>query len=372
MPPPNIRDSITLNQMCFLSCHNAYAAEQYGYIYANQYYSIKEQLERGVRSFELDIEKRSWKHQYPFWGPAGSTISLCHSSYLINCLIQPNPVGLIDKAIGPTSLLDILKLYLAFLTQFPDQLIVITFEDRVTLQYGATYEDLDAVFVAAGIDSMTLKPTDWDPVANKGWPTIGWLLQNNKRFICVSDQSSAEVGYTTTLPYASSFYTYYQWFNFAQNQSGYGKDIGTALEERSASQTYNQNIKYILELDWYDQGGMIFGGCISDIINIAGNIIHKQTPFGWDYEDLNGPKLQNFIATAFKEGLTTNVGGQKAIIGQNRRPNIVKVDYFNKGTIGLDINFTITLVNAINTESYNVDPPTRARLFAPLSPTILI
>ena len=45
------------DQVCWLSSHNAYAAENYGYVYANQKYTLKEQLDRGVRQFELDIEK---------------------------------------------------------------------------------------------------------------------------------------------------------------------------------------------------------------------------------------------------------------------------------------------------------------------------
>ena len=63
------------DQVCYLKTHNAYSCERYGYVYANQYYTIEEQLERGVRGFEFDTYKHCTKKNA---GSHKCTVSLCH------------------------------------------------------------------------------------------------------------------------------------------------------------------------------------------------------------------------------------------------------------------------------------------------------
>ena len=89
------------DHVCWLASHNAYAAEHYGYIYANQTYTFSEQLEHGVRQFELDIEKRCWEKGLGVFGSAGCTVSLCHGSCEINKFIQPKVSGLVEKTGDP-------------------------------------------------------------------------------------------------------------------------------------------------------------------------------------------------------------------------------------------------------------------------------
>jgi len=55
--PDDISDNRRYDQAAFLTAHNAFAATDLGWVYAQQKLSIREQLEYGVRGFMLDVYK---------------------------------------------------------------------------------------------------------------------------------------------------------------------------------------------------------------------------------------------------------------------------------------------------------------------------
>lgn len=353
MPPQNLWGQIHYHEMCWLSTHNAYAAERYGFLYANQYYTLKEQLERGVRAFELDIDKRCWSKALGIFGGEGCTVSLCHASCELTKWMQPKASGLFESTGDPNGLkTTALDLFKKWLEEHPNDIITITFENRVTLNHGADYKDLDKQFKDAGLDKLTLKPTDWNPDTNKGWPTIEWMIKNNKRLVAFNDASPSDQGYPTNLPFTSSEYTYYQWAVMAQNQWGGSKDVNIALKERGSSKNQSGRVRYLYELDWFPEGGKIIGGGLSDIINKLGSMADKETPFGGDFNKYNGPELENFLKRAYNEGLNTG-------IGRERLPNFIKVDYFHEG-------YPMRQVNNINKRSFTATLEERAKLFRPI------
>ena len=157
----------------------------------------------------------------------------------------------------------------------------------------------------------------------------------------------------TNTPLASSKYTYYQWANMVQNQWGGAKDINIALKQRDSTARYNGMTRYLLELDWYADGGKILGGGVSDIISKIAGGLGKETPFGGDFAKLNGPDLQNFVNRVVQEGL------KPSGIAKGRYPNFIKVDYFHEGN-----PTPLHLVNTINRMS--ADPAKREQIFKPM------
>ena len=148
------------DQMCWLSTHNAYAAERYGYVYANQYYTLEEQLERGVRAFELDTYKRCWGKGLGIFGTEGCTVSMCHGDcdQVNKWIYKPWVPG--TDALGFKT--DGLAVFKKFLEKNKSAIITLTLENYAT-EPGL----LDSHIEASGIQNMILKPSDWNPAEKK-------------------------------------------------------------------------------------------------------------------------------------------------------------------------------------------------------------
>ncbi|RMF82470.1 MAG: hypothetical protein D6737_01655, partial [Chloroflexi bacterium] len=172
------------NEVTYLTTHNSFASKDTGWIFAQQTYSIREQLERGVRAFMLDI------HEYD------NDIHLCHGSCdPITSRLQ-NPGDLV-------ALHEILQEIKTHLDTFPEAVITLLFESRVTnrarlrQQFEAS-NTLDYIFYA---DRENVTPTSsWD-VEHQGWPQLAWMVENNKRLVVFSDHKSGDDG----LPYFWNF-----------------------------------------------------------------------------------------------------------------------------------------------------------------------
>ena len=343
------------DQVCWLKTHNAYSAERYGYVYANQYYTIEEQLDRGVRGFELDTYKRCWKKTAGVFGSDGCTVSMCHGVCDVSnkWIYKPWKPGNDALGFASSGLAPIKK----FLEKYPDEIITIYLENYVLFDRGAKEDMLDDAIEKSGVVPFLLRPEDWDP-SQQGWPTIGWMIKNNKRLIIFNDKSANKQ--TTkpevlSRPYASTKYTYYQWKTIVQNQWGGAKDINKALQERGNSVQNSGTKRFLLELDWYPDGGKILGGPISDVINKFGGVFsdEKQIPFGGNFAKLNGPDLQAFLKRAREKGL------QPSGIGEKRYPNVISVDFFHEGE-----PTPLSMVNEINARAN--DAQLREQMFAPM------
>ena len=328
------------DQICWLSTHNAYAAQRYGYVYANQYYTIQEQLDWGVRAFELDTYKRCWKKKFGIIGNGGCAVSMCHGdcNQVNKWIYKPYKPG--NDALGFAN--DGLKIFKQFLEKNPQEIITLTLENYVT-EPGL----LDKQFEDAGITALILKPEDWNPIEKQGWPTLQWMVTNNKRLVVFNERTAADHTYTSNSTVAATKYTYYQWASMAQNQWAGAKNEMIALKERDAS-VQNRNIpRYLFELDWFANGGKILGGGISNLATKIAKLFKKETPFVGDYARLNSQGLQNFLDKVLQRGLETG-------IAKGRYPNFIKVDFFHEGN-------PMSLVNKINKMAN--DPVMREKMF---------
>ncbi|CAM5247393.1 hypothetical protein ACI2LF_39030 [Kribbella sp. NPDC020789] len=161
MPP---RERRTLDQVTFLTAHNAYAngvdggfAPPFVDLFPNQNRGIQQQLADGVRGFMLDI------HQTP------DGAILCHNS----CTLVRRPVALwVD-----------LQRIVDFLRAHPDEFVTVFLEDYV--DPGVLRAELDRV---QGLSDVLYRP-DRTGVRENGWPTMGELAADGHRLLIFTDHS---------------------------------------------------------------------------------------------------------------------------------------------------------------------------------------
>ncbi|MER5469060.1 phospholipase [Streptomyces sp. NPDC002935] len=161
MPP---QDQRTLDQVTFLTAHNAYAngvdggfAPPFVNLVPNQTRGINRQLADGVRGFMLDL------HQTP------DGAILCHNS----CTLVSRPVALwVD-----------LQRMVDFLKQHPDQFVTVFLEDYV--DPGVLRSELARV---NGLSDVLYRP-DLTGVRQNGWPKLADLTAAGRRLLIFTDHS---------------------------------------------------------------------------------------------------------------------------------------------------------------------------------------
>jgi hypothetical protein len=161
MPSPDKR---TLDQVTFLTAHNAYAngvdggfAPPFVNLFPNQTSGISRQLADGVRGFMLDI------HQTP------DGAILCHNS----CTLVSGPVAL---WVDVQRIVDFLKAH-------PDQFVTVFLEDYV--DPGVLRAELARV---NGLSDLLYRP-DRTGVRQNGWPRLGDLTAAGQRLLIFTDHS---------------------------------------------------------------------------------------------------------------------------------------------------------------------------------------
>ncbi|MFE1326968.1 phospholipase [Streptomyces sp. NPDC058741] len=161
LPP---QDRRTLDQVTFLTTHNAYAngvdggfAPPFVNLVPNQTRGIERQLADGVRGFMLDV------HQTP------DGAILCHNS----CTLVSRPVALwVD-----------LQRIVDFLEAHPDQFVTVFLEDHV--DPGVLRAELARV---DGLPDVLYRP-DRTGVRQYGWPAMAELIAANDRLLLFTDHS---------------------------------------------------------------------------------------------------------------------------------------------------------------------------------------
>lgn len=198
MPP---QDRRTLDQVTFLTAHNAYAngvdggfAPPFVNLVPNQTRGIDQQLADGVRGFMLDI------HQTP------DGAILCHDS----CTLVSRPVALwVD-----------LQRMVDFLKAHPDQFVTVFLEDYT--DPGVLRSELARV---DGLSDLLYRP-DETGVRQSGWPKMADLIAADHRLLIFTDHSrSADESAGLT---RDSFGVMYQREWTVENYWSMGPGIGTS------------------------------------------------------------------------------------------------------------------------------------------------
>ncbi|KAA0929685.1 RICIN domain-containing protein [Streptomyces apricus] len=157
-------DRRTLDQVTFLTSHNAYAngvdggfAPPFVNLVPNQSRGIEQQLADGVRGFMLDV------HQTP------DGAILCHNS----CTLVSRPVALnVD-----------LRRMVDFLRRNPGDIVTVFLEDYV--DPGVLRAELARV---EGLSDVLYRP-DQAGVRTNGWPRVADLIAADDRLLIFSDHS---------------------------------------------------------------------------------------------------------------------------------------------------------------------------------------
>ncbi|MGW0826603.1 phospholipase [Streptomyces sp. NPDC002845] len=156
----------TLDQVTFLTSHNAYAngvdggfAPPFVNLVPNQSRGLNQQLADGVRGFMLDIHQTS------------DGAILCHNS----CTLVSRPVAL---------WVDIQRI-VDFLRQNPSEIVTVFLEDYV--DPGVLRGELARV---SGLSDVLYRP-DRTGARQNGWPKLADLIAANDRLLIFTDHSRA-------------------------------------------------------------------------------------------------------------------------------------------------------------------------------------
>lgn len=163
---PASADTRTLDQVTFLTSHNAFANGSDGNfasfpvnLFPNQNYGISRQLSDGVRGFMLD--------DYTVSGQA----VLCHNS----CSGVSSPVPLAAD----------LQRMVDFLKANPGQFVTVFLED-----YASSDVLKSSLASVSGLYDVLYRP-DQEGVATNGWPTMADLAARGKQLLIFSDRTRA-------------------------------------------------------------------------------------------------------------------------------------------------------------------------------------
>jgi hypothetical protein len=159
-------DTRTLDQVTFLTSHNAYANGVDGNfasfpvsLFPNQSRGIGQQLTDGVRGFMLDA-----------YSVSGQAV-LCHNS----C----------DGVSGPVPLATDLQRIVDFLKDRPGEFATVFLED-----YTASDVLRSSLASVSGLSDVLYRP-DQEGVATGGWPTMADLADRGKQLLIFSDRTRA-------------------------------------------------------------------------------------------------------------------------------------------------------------------------------------
>jgi hypothetical protein len=156
-------DDPTLDEMTFLATHNAFHNSAEGAkLLPNQTRSLAQQLEDGVRGFQLDV--------YDYNG----AIWTCHGS----CLVS----GLRGRPLA-----EHLTTIATFLTAYPNEIVTLFLEDRV----GRAADLCAVVDSTAGVAALVFDPERAD-VRTRGWPRRSELMAKNQRLLLFSQRAGRE------------------------------------------------------------------------------------------------------------------------------------------------------------------------------------
>ncbi len=251
---------IRYNEVCFLTSHNSYAATGHGYYYAQQTWTIKEQLEAGVRGLMLDIHEDS-SHK----------IMLCHGNPFITRVIC--------RGKSPIPFHEALVTMRQFLEHNADAIITIFLENYVQSQ-----QLLDAAFLDAGLEPYILTPAAWNPVAKGGWPTIGWMRKKNKRLLIFN-------------PPGQTIFTFNQWEHVVENQWG-ALPPSRACKERNESKKWRANPRYLYAVNYFPRLKFRFDNAYAHLNTTGLDVVLKRLSKGLD-KNYCKKRLPNFLCIDF-------------------------------------------------------------------------
>jgi len=175
----------TLGQVSFATTHNSMASTANGFVPPNQRRSIRDQLQHGIRGFQIDAYFGTRRHGRVYTdlsGPLGQAAELPPAAVLtaqrLHRQLGAPPAGTrydvylchVFCEIGAVRMLDEMRVVRQFLDEHPHEVVEIVIEDYVPP------DEILAVLRAAGLEREVLAV---DPAAPL--PTLGQMIDAGTR-----------------------------------------------------------------------------------------------------------------------------------------------------------------------------------------------
>lgn len=177
MPDNRLR----LDQISFLGAHNACISKLDGWVYHQQFLTLIDMLNNGVRAFEFDLAMEN------------KQLHICHG----DC---KSLSGRLQK-IGPyATFKQKIQIVSEWLNNNPREVAIITLDNQrdKTMPANITDQEIDSL---PNVIELILTREDWNPDDHDGmWPTLSWMQEKNKRLVILNEKKDD-----------SPMYTYYQW-----------------------------------------------------------------------------------------------------------------------------------------------------------------
>ncbi|HBR70541.1 TPA: hypothetical protein DIC20_03510 [Candidatus Dependentiae bacterium] len=268
---------------------------------------------------------KKWLELFKQLGQMENGLHLCHGGCGVDILLRN--VGLSEP------IHDGLTTVKEFLDANKDEVIFIFIEDNVK-----NGKAIDEQINKSGLSSHILKPSDWDPAKEGGWPTFGWLRKNNKRLILFT--SSDKTANTSadpsnpTPPYAhESQYIWLQWPHVAEGGYSTIGDLSKKGPERftkvcvqrGASANYASKIRYMNLLNLFPEAPIPLDAIKAKDIK---RVFDEYNKFNDSSTINSSDTLKQFVDGCLKYGIgpEKNQGSTK-----NRYPNFIALDYVDQG-----------------------------------------
>ncbi|PKN03482.1 hypothetical protein CVU75_02000 [Candidatus Dependentiae bacterium HGW-Dependentiae-1] len=263
-------NKLRYDEVCFLTAHNAFTYRP-KWIYAQQDWNLKTQLEKGIRGFMLDVHAD------------GSTLKLCHGDKNKACNFPYSfqKIGNFD------TLKDALSIMKKFLDSNKQEVVTLILEDYVDKRE-LLVKTIESI---SGLPALILNLSSWNTTSNGNrWPTLEWMQKNNKRLVIFTDKSETK-------------YTPHTWHWVIE--SGYSSwDMDKVCTERSSSKRYASKPRGLYLLNWFGTTSTEITSAIYNTESKIMSLIKKGMQKG-----LANKRFPNFIALDF-----VNIGGGMNVV----------------------------------------------------------
>ncbi len=274
--------STKLHEFMWVCTHNAFSSSAHKYgAYRQQNTSMVNQMKAGVRALMLDV----WT--------AKDKVRLTHGPPKYDKLLRP-----LTFTEGMELVKELKTMDREFFTKNRNAVAFFILEDHVENRALLT-----RAFELAGLSRKILKPSEWDPIAQKGWPTIGWMNKRGKQIVVFSSKPATK-------------------YIYKRSKTIVANNWDSKLDIRKASQlSASKTERYLYLFNFFKDpaAGFDHAKDPASILRAAGGFIK-----GIDFERVNSRNLRDAIYYAITKG---------PMVIRDRYPNFLVVDFVEKGNV---------------------------------------
>lgn len=318
-------DDLSLSSVSFVGAHNSSISKEKGWIYAQQAVGLEKQFTQyGVRAFKVPLHwynpaltATGWVRRLLGLKKKAPYIALCHESHGgDNCFLTRLQRTLMA---APEPALDYLITLRKLLESNPDEVVILILEDYLSSKTKENGMKGDGLSIKEQLGELLEQAglTEYIYVLGKDyqaqdWPTLGTLRHENRRLIIISNRSEDGMDHVSLYRETAFQYT----LNDLLNGNDDEQLRGNSRDRTGRSHFFLMNhfVEYSVSRDSVEGLFLRFvPEAVAHRVNDALDSV--------DYSELNAyPLVMDRIAHLTEL--------------QGRFPNIVLIDFVNKGDDG--------------------------------------